>query len=214
VLDTYDPYVLRGALSVAPLPAASAIGGSSGSFSGGVTGLSAIAFVNQAQASFVPLLHAVDAHNRSAGWALSAVSNMAGPYKGGLWLLSGIAEDAFLSSKPFLSLLVTSLKQAAANPSLVTTAAADFAAAGIAAQKAAAAAMVDYHRSPHGFVKVGWAPNGSSDQKHLLYADDGSRYFMLGGDYFRGMFNGAILLHSCDGQSKKCRILPLFVAIS
>jgi hypothetical protein len=85
---------------------------------------------------------------------------------------------------PFLHTLAATLKAAASAPSLVSSAAATFAAAGRAAQEAAAVAMGP-RRGPAGFVKVG-------ESKHLSYADDGSRFFMLGGDYFRGMFNSSL----------------------
>ena len=125
------------------------------------------------------------AHNRSRGWALSAVANTAGPYKGGVWLLGGIAEAAFLSSASFVQTMVKTLAKVVADPTAVPSAAAAFAATGIAAQKKAAAVMSTAGKAKPGFVKVGPGP-------HLEYAADSSRYFMLGGDYFRGMHLGVM----------------------
>lgn len=75
LMDTYEPYRLRNAVSVQPLDAAAAIAGRAPPppFTGTVNGLSAVGFARQGQSAFVPLLHAVDKHNRSAGWALSAM---------------------------------------------------------------------------------------------------------------------------------------------
>ena len=95
---------------------------------------------------------------------------------------------------------------------VVSTASAAFEAEGRAAQEAAAAAMAfgPAANPPKGFVKVGpgravhtavrsghavpaavtaAAAAAAGRKQHLLYAEDDSRYFMLGGDYFRGMFN-------------------------
>ena len=95
---------------------------------------------------------------------------------------------------------------------MVSTASAAFEAEGRAAQEAAAAAMAfgPAANPPKGFVKVGpgravhtavrsghavpatvtaAAAAAAGRKQHLLYAEDDSRYFMLGGDYFRGMFN-------------------------
>ena len=198
VLDTYEPYHMRGAVSVEPLPAAAAIGGTQPPMiAGAVSGLSAIAFAREGQSAFVPLLHAVDKHQRSVGWALSAVVNTGGAYNGSVWLLSGVEEPAFLASPSFVATLAAAIKAGATTPSLVSSAAASFQAAGLAKQEAAVAAMAaSTSPSPPGFVKTGSAAHnvGSSSRssKHLLYADDGSRYFMLGGDYFRGMFNSSL----------------------
>jgi hypothetical protein len=118
--------------------------------------------------------------------------NTGGAYNGSVWLLSGVEEAAFLASPSFVGTLVAALKAAATTPGVVSAAAASFQAAGLEAQRAAVAAM-GKATNPAGFVKTGYAPNaGGADAKHLMYADDGSRYFMLGGDYFRGMFNSSL----------------------
>ena len=177
---------------VESLPAAAAIAGAPPpAITGAVGGLSAVGFARHGQSAFVPLLHAVDKHNRSTGWALSAMVHTGGPYNGSVWLLSGIEEVAFLASPSFVSTLVAALNTAATTPSVVSTAAASFQAAGLHAQEAAVAAM-RAATSPAGFVKTGYAPHAGADNKHLRYAADGSRYFMLGGDYFRGMFNSSL----------------------
>lgn len=193
LMDTYEPYHLKRAVSVEPLPAATAICGSApSSTAGAVSGLSAIGFARQGQSAFVPLLHAVDKHNRSVGWALSAMVHTGGPYNGSVWLLSGIKEHAFLSSPSFATTLATALAGGARSPSVISAAAATFQAVGLAAQKAAVAAIGAATRpSPPGFIKTGRPASTETDSKHLMY-DDGSRYFMLGGDYFRGMFNSSL----------------------
>jgi hypothetical protein len=78
LMDTYEPYHLRNSVSVQSLPAAAAIAGSAPpAIAGAVSGLSAVAFAREGQSAFVPLLHAVDKHGRSTGWALSAMVNIA-----------------------------------------------------------------------------------------------------------------------------------------
>ena len=194
LMDTYEPYHLKNAMSVEPLPAATTIcGAAPSSTTGPVSGLSAIGFARQGQSAFVPLLHAVDKHNRSVGWALSTMIHTGGPYNGSVWLLSGIKEQAFLTSPSFVTTLATALAAGAKSPSVISTAAATFQAAGLASQKAAAAAIGASTRpSPPGFIKTGRSTTADTDRNHLMYADDGSRYFMLGGDYFRGMFNSSL----------------------
>ncbi len=194
LMDTYEPYRLKHAVLVEPLPAASAICGSApSSTAGAVSGLSAIGFARQGQSAFVPLLHAVDKHNRSVGWALSAMVHTGGPYNGSVWLLSGIKEHAFLTSPSFATTLATALAGGAKSPSIISAAAATFQAAGLASQTAAATAIgASTSPSPPGFIKTGRPANIKPDSKHLMYASDGSRYFMLGGDYFRGMFNSSL----------------------
>ena len=158
---------------------------------GAVSGLSAVGFARGGQSAFVPLLHAVDRHNRSTGWALSAMVHTGGPYNGSVWMLSGVEDAAFLASSAFVGTFTAALKASVVSPSVVSAAAAAFEEAGLEAQRATLAAM-GTSASPSGFVKSGWAPNSGADDKHLMYADDGSRYFMLGGDYFRGMFNSSL----------------------
>ena len=192
LMDTYAPYRLRNAVSVEPLPAAAAIAGAAPApIVGAVSGLSAVGFARGGQSAFVPLLHAVDRHNRSTGWALSAMVHTGGPYNGSVWMLSGVEDAAFLASSTFVGTFTAALKASVASPSVVSAAAAAFEEAGLEAQRAAVAAM-GKPTGPPGFVKSGWAPNSGADDKHLMYADDGSRYFMLGGDYFRGMFNSSL----------------------
>lgn len=208
LMDTYEPYRLRSAVSVEPLPAATTVAGSPPpTIAGAVSGLSAIGFPRQGQSLFVPLMHAVDRHNRSTGWAFSAMINTGGPYNGSVWLLSGIREPAFLASPAFVATLVATLKTSASRPNVLVDAATSFREDGLKAQRAAVAAMAVERNaaspSPPGFIKTGSAhsssagaasPSGSpkGKGKHLLYAADGSRYFMLGGDYFRGMFNSSL----------------------
>jgi hypothetical protein len=202
VLSPYEPYQIRGAVSVQPLiPAATTVLGSAPQpIAGNVSGLSAVGWVKSGQSEFVPLLSAVDKFNRSTGWAFSGVVNTAGPYKGGIWLLSGIAEEAFVSSPVFCKIVAQTLGAAATLPNKISQAAAEFIRAGLAAQQQKVLSMVPKQQPPQGFVQV-----GTGSRPHLQYTLGGHRFFLLGGDYFRGMFS--------DGLTKADIVVDLNNAI-
>ena len=111
---------------------------------------------------------------------LSAVDHRAGPYAGGVWLLSGVVEVEFRASERFAAAVASALLGASADPARVAAVAASWWEAGIAAQEAAAAAVSPaLHPGP---VRV--------RDGHLEHAD-GTRYFMLGGNLFRWFFPAA-----------------------
>lgn len=53
---------------------------------------------------------AIDQYGRVRGWAASALVHYGGAYKGGCWLLSGVAEPAFYRTPAFLQTLVGFLR--------------------------------------------------------------------------------------------------------
>ena len=205
LMSTYQPYVLRGAVSVNATTAwaavvrgthaagagPAAVSGSAGPFGG----LSAVGW-SRPGSLFVPLLDAVDAHGRSAGWAVGCVANSGGAYGRGTWVFSGVSslDVAFYTSPVVLATLRVAVLRAS-NTAAMASLAADWWAG---AREAHAQRVRDS-------VAGAWAPAAapaatgrirlSPDRLHLL---DGHsrRFFMLGADHFRGQFNDGVTAES------------------
>lgn len=153
-------------------------------------GVSAVGFVNPDNNSsfFVPVVAAVDAYNRSVGWVMSVVVYAPDthlPFAGGVWILSGVTSEAFFEDPAPLKSLATLLVHLDGTPlSALEAKARDFMTR--ARQQAVDALTRTWPAKP--------GPIGVRGD-HLFYSD-GSRYFMLGGNYFRGMFSDALSAQS------------------
>jgi len=76
-------------------------------------GVSAVGFAFHNESRFIPLLAALDGHDRVRGWAGGLVVNYAGPFTGGKWAFFGITTPSFYrddSVQKFLGDLLTSFR--------------------------------------------------------------------------------------------------------
>ena len=198
-----------GAAAAAPPPALS------------LRGHSAMGWWFPAENDFLPLLEAVDGYNRTAGrYALSLVdNNRGGAYAGGRWLFSalqacgldsgnatggrGSGADSIFAQPLFVDTLAAAIAALAPDESFAQQ-------SGVSAAAAAFRATTRHNAAPHPAAppthltspgnnsSTSSTSNTSSrfvhktaDGRHLLLPG-GARYFLLGGDYFRGGLNDSL----------------------
>eukprot|EP00039_Didymoeca_costata_P024629 m.10925 g.10925 ORF g.10925 m.10925 type:complete len:936 (+) comp4350_c0_seq2:148-2955(+) len=164
-----------------------------------VSGLSAMGwprFAQDGSSQFVPLLEGLDKFSRSRGWLLSCVTNTGGVYNNSVWIFSGVTETAFYTSPSFLKELKLAIAlligNAQTNASMLAS---NFWNSRIARQNEMVENLQDkaWIRSKPAYPNQG-VIRVSSDKKHLVVVNSNktSRYFVLGGDYYRGPYSNSI----------------------
>ena len=140
-----------------------------------LSGLSAVGFVPESSL-FTPVLRVLDRYNRTKAFALSTMQ--APPaFKGGTWLLSGVKETEFYLQPAVCQTLVHAmLSKASPSPP--------------SPGGAPGTRFAPWKDKPRGPIAI------DPKTKRFVYQADGSRYFMLGADYFRGAFNDAVSAQS------------------
>jgi hypothetical protein len=103
-------------------------------------------------------------------------------HQGSHWLLSGVENDEFYSNPDVLHSLTSAIKTVLDTPD--ETMADNASAERNATLAAAEASVVSAWPTTPGFIVA--------RGEHLEHADSGSRYFLLGGDYFRSAFSNTL----------------------
>jgi hypothetical protein len=184
LMSRYEPYFIAGTVTTNTTAALHSILGDRKqilptSNAHAIQGVSAVGWLFPAENQFVPLLDLQDEYNRSVGWGLSLVNNQAGAYKGGRWIFSGVDEPAaFYQDPQFISVLASAVKRLFGSPATTLR---------LPPQPLRPLPQKRQHRkdSTNRFVHL------TDDKKHLLLPR-GGRYFLLGGDYFRGQINDSL----------------------
>eukprot|EP00045_Choanoeca_perplexa_P009073 m.85804 g.85804 ORF g.85804 m.85804 type:complete len:783 (+) comp14738_c0_seq2:107-2455(+) len=135
-------------------------------------GVSALAFETEGDATYVPLLQGFDHYNRSQGWVFARMQHNSSRFGQATWLLCGISSPSFYTETDFLSTWLVPTMAEALNRSskeVITTSFHPW---------STPAKAVDSKLKPITIV------NG-----HLSYSN-GSRYFMVGSNFYRSFRNG------------------------